>query len=190
MSMALIPGAQARDLMQAYGKKVSAELAAELTRIHEAGHAVVAELLRGFECDHVSVDPAQPSANTPRTGQGPEDNQELVDLAGLYAELRWVKPELGYSYAHLKNATYDLDRARGRLTGAGAEVAWALTYQPLAQGLIEYLWDSIRAVAGALGTAQALTGAELRAILATTKPVLPAPAQYADRMKPEYLVPG
>lgn len=184
---ALIPDAEVRQLMRSGGEDVPATLKRDLTLIHEAGHAIVAEALRGFICEFVDVDPRAPRVNTPKVGEVPDGNEDLVDLAGLYAELR-CGGELAYSHAHLQNATDDLDKARSRLARGEPEIRWARKFRPLAQELVGYLWVPISKVAAALVESERLERAEVVALFHAHNPRTTTPPSLRARLKPEHVV--
>jgi len=192
MERALIPRADARHLMRSgsESKDVPSGLLRELTRVHEAGHAVLATVLRGFACEFMTVEVTAPSAKVIAVHDDiPEGNNDLIDLAGLYAELHLVKGELAYCYAHLKNATHDLDNARSRLASAEAAVTWARKYQPIGEEAVGYFWPAISALAHAVPDTGTLAHQDVERVVQTGKPDGPAPDSLRERLKPEYRVP-
>jgi hypothetical protein len=192
LSRALIPKAEIAHLMRsgAKSKAVPAEVARELTRVHEAGHAVLATVLRGFSCELITIEKSMPSVKVaPHAHESHDGNEDLIDLAGLYAELRSVGDELGYCHAHLKNATYDLDNARSRLAGTSQdEIAWARKGQPLWEEAVAYFWPTIRALASQLPDTGRLDRQQVEHVVKDHRPTAATPEFLCKRIKAEYLV--
>ncbi|TQF14916.1 hypothetical protein FJV41_16135 [Myxococcus llanfairpwllgwyngyllgogerychwyrndrobwllllantysiliogogogochensis] len=188
LERALIPGAKPAHLMKATGKIVPDELARSLTLIHESAHAVLATVLRGSLCTRVSVNPRSPATETVSNARDAvAGNEDLIDLAGLYAEIRVAEGELGYSHQHIQNAMHDLEKARARLNASeDEERRWGDCYRPLAMAAIEHFWRAIERVANALADKAELTGAEVEALVKGELPTTPLPDALQGRLKPGF----
>lgn len=187
LMQALIPAASVTDLMPATGKRVPPELKSQLTAVHEAAHAVMATVLRGSDCEWVTVNPEGPGARTPTVkGKILDGNEDIIDLAGLFAELRFVEGEFGYAHQHLKNATHDLEKARARLAADFPEieeVEWAREIQPIVHEAVAHFWPAIIAIAKALAEVGELHRPQIEAIVREAGVRERCPIALRERLK-------
>jgi hypothetical protein len=191
MERVLVPTAEAKDLME-QGKKLDRALERRLTKVHEAAHAVMMTTVRGYECDYITMDAGLDynAATKPRcvedSGASP-DNADIIDLAGLCAEVRYCSPETKYAFMHVRNATSDLDSARDRLNGMN-EVEWAKRLQPIAKMAVEHFWGAITAVADDLPDEGQTDGNRILQLVRQHMPRLVTPPELALRLKAEFVV--
>jgi hypothetical protein len=151
--------------------------------------------LRGWRCQYITMDPG-PNYNAGAMPEridddetAPSDNVDLVDLAGICAEVRECAPEVKYAFMHIRSATHDLNSVRDRLAANSAdEEGWALCYQPIAETAVNYFWSAITAVADTIPDAGKMDGDQVSQLLELHKPLTPTPDVLSNRLKPEFIV--
>lgn len=195
MVKALVPAASPRNLMRC-GANIPADLAAELTRAHEVGHALMGTVLRGWRCFFATTQRGPDYAGAVDVRRvdddraAPDDNVDLVDLGGLYAELRFIG-DVALAWAHIQNATHDLDAILLRHKRPGwRATAWARKYGATTRDAVNYFWPALQAVIAATPLNGRIEGAEVERLALANRPTGPVPRRLNGRLKSTYIVSG
>lgn len=194
MVQALIPEAPTINLMQ-MGAHVPLELKPNLTAAHEGGHAVLGAVLCGVYCEYAATKPgpgyAGGAAVLPLNGEAPDpgENVALVDLAGLYAELHFMKGDTTLAWAHVENAKHDLRSIMDRKRKPGWRASrWAKSYGATTRVAVSYFWPAVEAVAAALLSKQRIERDEIEQLVVAHRPTTPTPRRLTKRLKPEFVI--
>ncbi len=133
MELALLPDVDnVQHFMQATGGRIPAAKEGRLAQIHEASHAVMMVMLRGYACDEIVVGDKARHTKLNRSDErsATEGNIDIIDLAGLYGEVRALGDK-SCAWQHIQNAFHDLREARMRIhSDSEGEIVWAIASHP------------------------------------------------------------